>query len=65
MTAAEALIANVPVVLTTDRATFWKFRAKLEAFGLSVVRPTELLKLYEPYWQALDEEFMRRRDAQR
>lgn len=65
MIAAEALVANIPVVLTTDRATFWKHRVKLDAFGLAVMRPTELLKLYEPYWQALDEEFMRRRDAQR
>lgn len=29
------------------------------------MRPTELLKLYEPYWEALDEEFMRRRETQR
>jgi hypothetical protein len=63
MIAAEALIANVPVVLTADRATFWKHRAELDAFGLAVMRPTELLKLYEPYWQSLDEESMRRRDA--
>lgn len=63
--AAEALIANVPVVLTTDRATFWNRRFELDAFGLTVMRPTELLKLYEPYWQALDEEFMRRRNAHR
>ncbi len=62
--AAEALVANIPVVLTTDRATFWKHRVKLDAFGLAVMRPTELLNLYEPYWEALDEEFMRRRDAQ-
>lgn len=60
MVAAEALIANVPVLLTTDRATFWKHRVELDVFGLAVMRPTELLKLYEPYWQALDEEFMRR-----
>lgn len=56
MVAAEALIANVPVVLTSDRATFWKYRVELDALGLTVMRPTELLKLYEPYWQALDEE---------
>ena len=63
--AAEALIANVPVLLTTDRRTFWKHRVELDAFGLAVMRPTELLKLYEPYWEALDEEFMRRRETQR
>lgn len=61
---ADALIANVPVVLTTDRATFWKHRVELNALGLTVLRPSELLKLYEPFWQALDEEFMRRRNAQ-
>lgn len=65
MVAAEALIANVPVLLTTDRRTFWKHRVELDAFGLAVMRPTELLKLYEPYWQALDEEFMRRSETQR
>lgn len=65
MVAAEALIANVPVLLTTDRRTFWKHRVELDAFGLAVMRPTELLKLYEPYWEALDEEFMRRRETQR
>jgi hypothetical protein len=56
MIAAEALIANVPVVLTTDLATFWSHRAELAALGLGVMRPTELLKLYEPYWEAVDEE---------
>lgn len=39
---------------------------ELDAFGLAVMRPIELLKLYELYWKALDEEFMRRRtDTQR
>ena len=64
LVAAEALIANVPVVLTTDRATFWKHRDQLHRLGLAVMRPTELLKLYEPYWEALDEEFTRRRAGQ-
>lgn len=63
LVAAQALIANIPVVLTTDRSTFWRHRAELNAFGLAVMRPAELLRLYEPYWEALDEEFMRRRDA--
>jgi hypothetical protein len=61
--AGEALVANIPIVLTTDRATFWKHRAKLGDMGLVVMRPTELLKLYEPYWEALDEEFTRRRES--
>jgi len=63
MVVAGALIANVPVVLTTDRRSFWKHRVELEALGLAVMRPTELLKLYEPYWQALDDEFKRRSEA--
>lgn len=61
MLAVEALIANVPVVLTTDRATFWRYRVQLDCLGLSVMRPTEPLELYEPYWEALDLEFNRRR----
>jgi hypothetical protein len=64
LVAAEALIANVPVVLTTDRKTFWRHRAGLDRFGLAVMRPTELLELYEPYWEALDEESTRRRASQ-
>jgi len=59
--AARALLANIPVVLTTDRSTFWRYRIELKAFGLAVMRPTDLLRLYEPYWDALDEEFTRRR----
>ena len=62
--AGEALVANIPIVLTTDRATFWRHRAQLGDMGLAVMRPTELLKLYEPYWEALDEEFTRRRESQ-
>ncbi|MEZ5343904.1 MAG: hypothetical protein R2706_21425, partial [Acidimicrobiales bacterium] len=58
--AGEALVSNIPVLLTTDRATFWRHRGQLEDMGLAVMRPTELLKLYEPYWEALDEEFRRR-----
>lgn len=65
MVAAGALIANVPVLLTTDQRTFWRYHIELDALGLAVMRPTQLLKLYEPYWQALDEEFMRRSDAPR
>lgn len=65
MIAAEALSANIPVVLTTDRATFWTHRDELAALGLAVMRPTELLRLYEPYWDALDEEFMPRRNTHR
>ncbi len=65
MITAEALVANVPILLTTDRATFWKHRVELSSFGLAVMRPTELLRLYKPYWKALDEEFLRRSCTQR
>ncbi|MEF2144176.1 MAG: hypothetical protein V3573_01920 [Desulfovibrionaceae bacterium] len=55
--AGSAVLANVPVILTTDRKTFWKHRKTLSDFGVQVMRPTELLNLYEPYWEALFDEF--------
>ena len=55
-----AILANIPVVLTTDRSTFWKHRTRLGELGLTALRPTELLDLYQPYWAALSEEFERR-----
>lgn len=58
--AGHALLANIPAVVTTDRHTFWRYRRLLKEFGLHVIRPTELLKLYLPYWDALDAEFRRR-----
>ena len=58
--AAHALLANIPVVLTTDRRTFWERRDQLGPLGVSVMRPGELLELYEPYWIALNGEFARR-----
>jgi hypothetical protein len=58
--AGYAILANIPVVLTTDRSTFWKHRTRFVELGLTVLRPTELLELYEPYWAALSEEFGRR-----
>jgi hypothetical protein len=57
---AYALLANVPVVLTTDRKTLWCHRERLTGLGLDVMRPAELLDLYEPYWLALESEFARR-----
>lgn len=60
MVAAQALFSNIPVVLTTDRATFWMHRESLIGLGLRVIRPSELLRLYEPYWAAMDAEFARR-----
>ncbi len=55
-----ALLANIPVIVTTDRKTFWKHRNALTDFGVEVVRPSELLDRYEPYWEALSDEFERR-----
>jgi hypothetical protein len=61
LVAAHALLANIPVILTTDRHTFWERRDQLLPLGVTVMRPGELLDLYEPYWVALNEEFVRRR----
>lgn len=58
---AYALVANIPAILTTDRKTFWERRDQLLPFGVQVLRPVELLDLYEPYWEALRGEFERRR----
>ncbi len=61
LVASHALLANIPVILTTDRRTFWAHRQRLLAFGVQVMRPKELLDLYVPYWDALSAEFSRRR----
>lgn len=60
---AHALLANIPVVMTTDRARFWRYHSLLNELGLEVMRPSEVLQLYVPYWDALDTEFARRRAA--
>ncbi|AGK57211.1 hypothetical protein HYPDE_27658 [Hyphomicrobium denitrificans 1NES1] len=60
--AGYALVANIPAILTTDRKTFWKHRDVLRNFGVEVMRPSELLDLYEPYWAALSNEFQRRQN---
>jgi len=60
--AGYALVANIPVIVTTDRKTFWKHRNALRDFGVEVMRPSELLDLYEPYWAALSSEFQRRQN---
>lgn len=60
LVATHALLSNIPVILTTDRRTFWTRRERLAEFGVQVMRPVELLNLYEPYWEALDNEFRRR-----
>lgn len=61
LVASHALLSNIPVVLTTDRKTFWGQRDRLLDLGLRVMRPGELLELYEPYWAMLEAEFARRR----
>lgn len=61
LVASHALLSNIPVVLTTDRKTFWAQRDRLLDLGLRVMRPGELLDLYEPYWAMLEAEFARRR----
>lgn len=60
LVATHALLANIPAVLTTDRKTFWAHRDRLLDLGLRVMRPGELLDLYEPYWETLAAEFARR-----
>lgn len=60
LVATHALLSNIPVVLTTDRKSFWTHRERLSELGVQVMRPVELLNLYEPYWEALDNEFRRR-----
>jgi len=59
--AAYALLSNIPVLVTTDRKTFWAHRERIANLGLQVMRPVELLQCYEPYWEELDAEFARRR----
>lgn len=56
-----AILSNVPVILTTDRRTFWRHGSRLKELGLILMRPTELLDLYKPYWTVLSDEFERRR----
>jgi hypothetical protein len=62
---AHALVANIAAILTTDRKTFWERRDQLLPLGVQVLRPGELLDLYEPYWEALRAEFERRRETSR
>jgi len=64
LVAAHALLANIPVILTTDRRTFWAHREQMLTFGVRLLRPSELLDLYVPYWRVLSVEFERRRRAQ-
>ncbi|MFY9512942.1 MAG: hypothetical protein WAQ05_18420 [Rubrivivax sp.] len=58
---SQALLANIPAILTTDRRTFWMHRDKIRDLGAEVLRPSELLDRYLPYWHAMEYEFARRR----
>jgi hypothetical protein len=58
---AQAVLANIPAILTTDRRTFWIHRDKIRDLGVEILRPTELLHLYIPYWDAMEYEFARTR----
>lgn len=57
----QALLANIPAILTTNRRTFWAHRDKVRELGVEILRPSELLDLYVPYWHANEYEFARRR----
>lgn len=62
---AQAVLANIPAILTTDRRTFWVHRDKIRDMGVEILRPSELLDLYIPYWDAMEYEFARRRAESR
>lgn len=62
--AAWALLSNIPIVITADRKTFWSKRELLAQWGVQVLRPTELLDRYIPYWNAVDDECADRRGDQ-
>ncbi|MBI2752339.1 MAG: hypothetical protein HYX46_02325 [Betaproteobacteria bacterium] len=62
---AQALLANIPAILTTDRRTFWSHRDKVRELGVEIFRPSELIDLYLPYWDAMEYEFARRRAESR
>ena len=59
------VLANIPAILTTDRRTFWVHRDKIRDMGVEILRPSELLDLYIPYWDAMEYEFARRRAESR
>ena len=60
LVASHALLSNIPVVLTSDRRTFWALRDRFLDLGLQVMRPGELLDLHEPYWALLEAQSARR-----
>ncbi len=42
----DALLANIPAVLTLDRRTLWSHREALGSLGVEVLQPSELLRMY-------------------
>lgn len=58
---SQAVLANIPAILTTDRRTFWAHRDAIRELGVEILRPSELLNLYVPYWNAVEYELARRR----
>jgi len=48
--ARDALLANVPGILTLDLRTFWRYREELAHLGVEVLRPSDLLDAYEQVW---------------
>jgi hypothetical protein len=46
----DALLANVPAILTLDRRTLWSRRDGLRSLGIDVFQPSELLGMYRTHW---------------
>jgi hypothetical protein len=42
----DALLANIPAVLTLDGRTLWSHREALRPLGVEVLQPSELLRMY-------------------
>lgn len=57
----HALFANVPIILTTDLRTLWLHRERITNMGIQILRPSELLQLYEVYWSEIENEYHRRK----
>ncbi len=46
----DALLANIPAILTLDRRTLWSRREGLRSLGICVFQPSELLGMYRAHW---------------
>jgi hypothetical protein len=47
----DALLANIPAILTLDLRTFWRHRDALAPLGVEVWLPSDLLDAYVRMWQ--------------